>query len=65
MTTQVQKKQDTQVDIGQETSKFPHIAVITATSMVGVWATACLVGGLTNSGAGAFVKGFISSILGN
>lgn len=65
MTTQVLKKQDAKVDIGQETSKFSLIAVITAASMVGIWAIACLIGGIASSGAGALVKGYISAILGN
>ena len=65
MTTQVLKKQDTKVNVTQETSKFSLVAVMTLASLVGIWALACLIGGLASSGTGNLIRGYITAIFGN
>ncbi|MBM9512353.1 hypothetical protein [Desulfogranum marinum] len=64
MTTQVLRKHETKVNITQETSKFSLITVMTMASLVGIWALACLVGGLASSGTGNLIKGYITAIFG-
>ena len=65
MTTQVLKKHETKVNVTQETSKFSLIAVMTMAGLVGIWALACLIGGLANSGTGNLIRGYITAIFGN
>ena len=64
MTTQVLRKHETKVNITQETSKFSLITVMTMAGLVGIWALACLVGGLASSGTGNLIKGYITAIFG-
>ncbi|WP_028585993.1 hypothetical protein [Desulfogranum mediterraneum] len=64
MTTQVLKKETTNTDISQETSKFSLIAIITMASLVSIWSFVCLAAGLANSGAGNMIKGYITTIFG-
>ena len=64
MTTQVLRKHETKVNITQETSKFSLITVMTMASLVGIWALACLVGGLASSGTGNLIRGYITAIFG-
>lgn len=65
MTTQIIDKNETKSDVAQETSKFTIGVVMTLAGMIGVWAMACLIGGLASGGIGGLIKGYISAILGN
>jgi hypothetical protein len=65
MTTQIIDKNETKTDVAHETSKFTIGAVMTLAGMIGIWAMACLIGGLASGGIGGLIKGFISAILGN
>jgi hypothetical protein len=65
MTTQILKRNETKVNVTQETSKFSLIAVMTMASLVGIWALACLIGGLASSGTGNLVMGYITAVFGN
>lgn len=64
MTTQILKNSETKVNVTQETSKFSLIAVMTMASLVGVWALACLIGGLASSGTGNLIRGYVTAIFG-
>ncbi len=64
MTIQVLKKEESKVSIAQETSKFTLAAVVTLTGLIGIWALTCLIGGLSSSGAVAFIKGYITAVTG-
>lgn len=65
MTTQVINKTETKTDIAQETSKFTIRIVMTMAALIGIWAVACLVGGLASGGLGNMIQGYISAILGH
>ena len=65
MTTQVINKTDSKSDITQETSKFTIRIVMTMAALIGIWAVACLVGGLASGGLGNLIQGYISAILGH
>ena len=64
MTTQVLKNSETKVNVTQETSKFSLITVMTMASLVGIWALACLIGGLASGGTGNLIKGYITAVFG-
>ena len=65
MTTQVINKTDSKSDITQETSKFTIRVVMTMAALIGIWAVACLIGGLASGGVGTLIQGFISAITGH
>ena len=64
MTTQIISKDETRIDVANETSKFTIKVVMTMAGLIGIWAVACLVGGLASGGFGNLIKGFISTIIG-
>ncbi len=64
MTTQIIKKDETRIDVANETSKFTIKVVMTMAALIGIWAVACLVGGLASGGIGNLIKGFVSTIVG-
>jgi len=64
MTTQIINKTDSKTDIAQETSKFTVRVVMTMAALIGIWAAACLIGGLASGGIGNLIKGYISTIIG-
>ena len=65
MTTQIIDKNETKTDVAQETSKFTMRVVMTMAGLIGIWAMACLIGGLASGGIGGLIKGYLSAILGN
>jgi hypothetical protein len=64
MTTQIINKNEAKTDVAQETSKFTIRVVMTMAGLIGLWATACLIGGLASGGFGNLIKGYISTIIG-
>lgn len=64
MTTQIINKTETRTDVAQETSKFTVNVVLTMSGLIGIWAVACLIGGLASGGFGNLIKGYISTIVG-
>jgi hypothetical protein len=64
MTTQIINKNETKTDVAQETSKFTIRVVMTMAAVIGVWALACLIGGLASGGVGNLIKGYVSTIIG-
>ena len=64
MTTQIIKKDETRIDVANETSKFTIKVVMTMAALIGIWAVACLIGGLASGGIGNLIKGFVSTIVG-
>jgi hypothetical protein len=64
MTTQIINKTETKTDVAQETSKFTVRVVMTMAGLIGLWALACLIGGLASGGIGNLIKGYISTIIG-
>ena len=62
MTTQIINKTETRTDVAQETSKFTVNVVLTMSGLIGIWAVACLIGGLASGGFGNLIKGYISTI---
>lgn len=63
MTTQIVNKNEAKVD-RQETSKFTVRIIMAMAALIGLWATACLIGGLASGGVGNLIKGYISTIVG-
>jgi hypothetical protein len=63
MTTQIINKTKTKTDVAQETSKFTVRVVMTMAGLIGLWALACLIGGLASGGLGNLIKGYISTII--
>ena len=64
MTTQIINKSETKIDVAQETSKFTIRVVMTMAGLIGIWALACLIGGLASAGMENLVKGYITAIIG-
>jgi len=64
MTTQIIDKTQSKTDVAQETSKFTLRAVMTMAALIGIWALACLIGGLASGGVGNLIKGYVSTIIG-
>ena len=64
MTTQIIKKDETRIDVAQESSKFTIKVVMTMAALIGLWAAACLIVGLASGGVGNLIKGYISTIVG-
>jgi hypothetical protein len=64
MTTQIINKTEAKTDVAHETSKFSVAVVITMAALIGIWAVACLIGGLASGGLGNLIKGYISTIIG-
>ena len=64
MTTQIVNKDASKIDVEQESSKFTVRVIMTMAGLIGIWATACLVGGLVSGGVGNLIKGYISTIIG-
>ena len=65
MTTQVINKTQSKTDVAQETSKFTVRIVMAMAAIIGVWAVACLIGGLASGGIGGLIQGYISTIIGH
>jgi len=65
MTTQIINKNETKTDVGQETSKFTIGVVMILAGLIGIWALACLIGGLASGGVGNLIQGYISTIIGH
>ena len=65
MTTQIIDKNETKTDIAQETSKFTIRLVMAMSGLIGIWALACLIGGLASGGIGNLIRGYISAIIGH
>lgn len=65
MTTQILNKTETKTDVAQETSKFTVRIVTAMAAIIGVWAVACLIGGLASGGVGNLIQGYISTIIGH
>jgi hypothetical protein len=65
MTTQIINKNETKTDVAQETSKFTVRIVMTMAGLIGIWALACLIGGLASGGVGNLIQGYISTIIGH
>ena len=64
MTTQIINKNETKTDITLETSKFTVRVVMAMSALIGIWALACLIGGLASGGVGNLIRGYISTIIG-
>lgn len=64
-TTNVHTNKETEVDAGQETSKFTLAVGMAMAGLIGLWGCACMVSGLMNGGHGDLVKGFMTAITGN
>ena len=64
MTTQIINKNETKTDITLETSKFTVRVVMAMSCLIGIWALACLIGGLASGGVGNLIRGYISTIIG-
>ena len=65
MTTQIIDKNETKTDVAQETSKFTVRVVMALSALIGIWAVACLIGGLASGGLGNLIHGYISTITGH
>jgi len=52
------------IDAGEETSKTALIIGIIMAAMVGIWGMACLIGGLSGTGMGGLMMGYITAIFG-
>lgn len=64
MTTQVLSKKQTKTDVARETSKFALGSVIVLSSLISLWAIACLIGGLWANGLGTTIQGYLTAVTG-
>jgi hypothetical protein len=64
MNTNTQTTTNTQIDAGNETSKFALGLGISMAALVGLWGTACLVSAMLSMGPLNVVKGILTAILG-
>jgi hypothetical protein len=64
MTAKVINRVESEIDVGQETAKFTLNAFGVVSVLIGIWGTACLIGGLASSGAGGLLRGYISALTG-
>ena len=64
MTAQTTTRIETNVDVGQETGQYAVKAIGLLSALIGAWGTACLIGGLVNSGATGLLQGYISALTG-
>lgn len=51
-------------DIEQEVSRFGLTVIIAMASLIGLWGTACLIGGLSTNGLGSLLAGLRIAITG-
>ena len=64
MKAQAISRTDTRVDVGQEAAKYGVGVISALSSLIGLWAVACLVGGLVTNGVGGMLQGYISALTG-
>jgi len=64
MTAQTTTRIETNVDVGQETGQYAVKAIGVLSALIGAWGMACLIGGLTSSGATGLLQGYISALTG-
>ena len=64
MTAQTTTRTTANVDVAQETGQYAVKAIGVLAALIGIWGTACLIGGLANSGATGLVKGFVTALTG-
>jgi len=55
-------KNRTQIDAGYETSTFALGVGISAATLVGIWACACMISALMNNGVVEVAKGLVGAI---
>jgi hypothetical protein len=49
-------------DVGHEASKFTINVIMTAAALIGLWGTACLIGGLVTNGVGGMLAGYLTAL---
>ncbi len=52
------------VDVGKETSKAALGAGVGIAGLIGLWALACLIGGLASAGLISLVMGYVKAVTG-
>jgi len=61
-TTQTQTAAKT--DVGYEASRFGLSVGMGMAALIGLWGTACLIGGLATNGIGGLLRGYLTAITG-
>ena len=51
-------------DVGHEVSRFGLNIILAMAALIGLWGTACLIGGLANNGVGGMLKGYLTALTG-
>ena len=51
-------------DVGHEASRFGLNIIIAMATLIGLWGTACLIGGLANNGVGGMLRGYLTELTG-
>jgi hypothetical protein len=64
MRTNTLTQQETEIDVGYETSKFVLATGFTMVALIGIWACASMINCLASDGIGGVVKGFITAVTG-
>jgi len=54
----------TKTDVTHDISKVIFSIVVASSVLIGLWAAACLVGGILEHGVGGMISGYISAITG-
>ena len=65
MSANTRTQTEARIDAGHETSKFALNAGMGMAALIGIWGMACLIGGLTTSGAGGLLRGFVTAVTGS
>ena len=51
-------------DAGNEVSRFGLNIILSMAALIGLWGTACLIGGLATNGVVGMLKGFLTALTG-
>jgi len=57
-------RNEDQIDVGYEASKFALNVGIGMAALIGIWGMACLIGGLVTNGVGGMLAGYVSAVTG-
>lgn len=64
MKTLINTTRRTETDVGHEVSVALFTVIGASAALIGIWATACLIGGLASKGFLTMLRGYITAITG-
>jgi hypothetical protein len=64
MKTFINTTRRTETDVEHEVSVALFTVISVSASLIGLWAVACLIGGLVNNGVLPMIRGYITAVTG-